>query len=161
MYHQMRRGESMYRKILLAFDGSQAGHEALRQGADLAILCGAEVVLVAVVSPDAGIVLAESVAPSGIYGAQYEDTERALRDGAQELRDAGVPVQTCLCEGNAALEIGRVARERQVDLIVVGHREQGRLARWWRGSTGTSLLTQITCSLLVAVAGATAGRPPG
>lgn len=142
----------MYRKILLAFDGSQPGHEALRQGADLAVLCGAEVVLVAVVSPDPGVVLAESVAPSGIPGSQYEDTETILRDGAQELREAGVPVQTCLCEGNPALEIGRVARERHVDLIVVGHREQGTLARWWRGSTGTSLLNQIPCSLLVAVA---------
>lgn len=146
----------MYRKILLAFDGSQTGHEALRHGADLAVLCGAEVVLVAVVSVDPGFVLAQSVAPSGIPGTQYEDTEGILRDGAQELREAGVPVQTCLCEGNPALEIARVAREQHVDLIVVGHREQSTLARWWRGSTGTSLLNQIPCSLLIAVAGPSA-----
>jgi nucleotide-binding universal stress UspA family protein len=143
----------MYGKILLAFDGSQTGHEALRQGADLAVLCGAEVVLVAVVSADPGVVMAEAVAPSGLLGAEYADTERILCDGAQELREAGVPVQTCLCQGNPSLEIGRVARERHVDLIVVGHSDRGALARWWRGSTGASLLNHSPCSLLVAFAG--------
>ena len=36
----------MYRRILLAFDGSQSGHEALHQGAELARLYGAQVMLV-------------------------------------------------------------------------------------------------------------------
>ncbi|NUZ07479.1 universal stress protein [Piscinibacter koreensis] len=56
-----------------------------------------------------------------------------------------------LAHGNAAEEIGRVAREVGADLLVVGHREQGRLSRWWRGSVGASLLTHAPCSILVAV----------
>lgn len=141
----------MYRRILLAFDGSQSGHEALHQGAELARLYGAQVMLVAVVAPDAGIVMAESVAPSGLPAFQFEDTERVLKEGAIELRRSGLSVQTSLCQGNPALEIGRVAREWVADLIVVGHREQSTLARWWRGSTGASLLAHSPCSLLVAV----------
>lgn len=40
----------MYRTILLAYDGSQQGREALDQGAKLASLCKARVHLLAVVA---------------------------------------------------------------------------------------------------------------
>jgi len=39
----------MYKKVLLAYDGSIEGRLALREGAKLAQLCGAEVFLLAVV----------------------------------------------------------------------------------------------------------------
>ena len=39
----------MYQKVLLAYDGSVEGRRALREGAKLAQLCGAEVFLLAVV----------------------------------------------------------------------------------------------------------------
>ena len=51
----------MYRKVLLAYDGSIEGRRALREGAKLAQLCRAEVFLLAVVelssiaTPDAGL----------------------------------------------------------------------------------------------------------
>jgi nucleotide-binding universal stress UspA family protein len=39
----------MYKKVLLAYDGSVEGRRALREGAKLAQLCRAEVFLLAVV----------------------------------------------------------------------------------------------------------------
>ena len=39
----------MYKKVLLAYDGSIEGRRALREGAKLAQLCRAEVFLLAVV----------------------------------------------------------------------------------------------------------------
>lgn len=142
----------MYRRILLAYDGSRAGHEALRQGADLARLCRAEVILLAIVAHEPGVALAEAVTPSDLPVREHEEMERVLDEGARELRQAGLPVQACLRQGHPAEEIGRLAREMRADLIVVGHREQGALARWWSGSTGTSLLAHAPCSLLVALA---------
>ncbi len=41
----------MYKKVLLAYDGSIEGRRALREGAKLAQLCRAEVFLLAVVTP--------------------------------------------------------------------------------------------------------------
>ena len=142
----------MYRKILLAYDGSRAGREALCQGADLARLCRAEVILLAIVALEPGVALAEAVAPSDLRAREQEEMERLLEEGAQNLRQAGLSVETRLRQGHPAEEIGRLAREMGVDLIVVGHREQGALARWWSGSTGASLLAHVPCSLLVAVA---------
>jgi nucleotide-binding universal stress UspA family protein len=142
----------MYQRILLAYDGSRAGHEALRQGADLARLCRAEVILLAIVAHEPGVALAEAVTPSDLPVREQEEMEGVLDEGARELRQAGLAVQACLRQGHPAEEIGRLAREKGVDLIVVGHREQGALARWWSGSTGASLLAHAPCSLLVAVA---------
>jgi nucleotide-binding universal stress UspA family protein len=51
----------MYKRVLLAYDGSIEGRRALREGAKLAQLCRAEVFLLAVVElssiviPDAGL----------------------------------------------------------------------------------------------------------
>ncbi len=148
----------MYRRIVLAYDGTRAGREALRQGTDLAILCKAQVCLLAVVAPELGIALAEAAAPSDLPEREREEVRRVLMEGAEELRCAGLSVETRLGAGNPAEEIGRVAREIGADLVVVGHREQTALARWWGGSVGASLLAHAPCSLLVAVSGTTAAR---
>jgi len=148
----------MYRRIVLAYDGTRAGREALRQGTDLAILCKAQVCLLAVVAPELGIALAEAAAPSDLPEREREEVRRVLMEGAEELRCARLSVETRLSAGNPAEEIGRVAREIGADLVVVGHREQTALARWWGGSVGASLLAHAPCSLLVAVSGTTAAR---
>lgn len=148
----------MYRRIVLAYDGTRAGREALRQGTDLAILCKAQVCLLAVVAPELGIALAEAAAPSDLPEREREEVRRVLMEGAEELRCAGLSVETRLGAGNPAEEIGCVAREIGADLVVVGHREQTALARWWGGSVGASLLAHAPCSLLVAVSGTMAAR---
>ena len=144
----------MYRKILLAYDGTQPGREALSQGTDLAALCRARVCLLAVVAPELGITLAEAAAPSDLPGREREEVQRVLTEGAEELRKAGLSVETRLAAGNPAEEIGRAAREVGADLIVIGHREQTAFARLWSGSVGLSLLAHVPCSVLVAVSGA-------
>ncbi len=141
----------MYRKILLAYDGSQPGHEALHQGAELASLCRARVVLLAVLAPEFGTTLAMATAPLQLPESEIAAVKRVLEEGAEELRNAGLRVETLLVAGYPADEIGRVASEISADLIVVGHRRQKTLARWWGGSTGASLLAHAPCSILVAV----------
>ena len=148
----------MYRRIVLGYDGTRAGREALRQGTDLAILCKAQVCLLAVVAPELGIALAEAAAPSDLPEREREEVHRVLMEGAEELRCARLSVETRLGAGNPAEEIGRVAREIGADLVVVGHREQSALARWWGGSVGASLLAHAPCSVLVAVSGKAPAR---
>ncbi|MDY6816926.1 MAG: universal stress protein [Pseudomonadota bacterium] len=144
----------MYQTILLAYDGSQQGREALDQGAELASLCQARVYLLAVVAHELGVALAEAAAPSeDLPEREYQEVRRTLEEGAEGLRRAGLSVETRISNGNPAEEIGRMALEVGADLVVVGHREQTALARWWRGSVGASLLAHAPCSLLVAVAG--------
>ena len=53
----------MYRTIVLAYDGSTEGRLALREGARLAQICGAEVVLLAVVDMTVGASMAGTAVP--------------------------------------------------------------------------------------------------
>jgi nucleotide-binding universal stress UspA family protein len=142
----------MYRTILLAYDGSESGREALHQGAELARLCGAKTVLLAVLAPGVGMLLAEAAGPTDLPERELVEVERVLLAGAQELRRSGLTVETQVRMGSPAAEIGSVAREISADLIVVGHRGLGTLARWWSGSTGASLLAHAPCSMLIAMA---------
>ena len=143
----------MYHTILLAYDGTRPGREALQQGASLAFLCQARVHLLAVVAPELGIRLAEAVAPSNLPERESDEVKSILAEGADELRRAGLSVETRLAAGTPAEEIGKVAQDVRADLIVVGHRDQSAIARWWGGSVGASLLAHAPCSVLVAVAG--------
>jgi nucleotide-binding universal stress UspA family protein len=59
-------------------------------------------------------------------------------EGALEF---GNPVE-CIVEA-----AGRVG----ADLIILGHRPRGRLARWWTESDEETLLERVRCSILVAV----------
>src|SRR3546814_5324675 len=74
----------MYRRIVLAYDGTRAGREALRQGTDLAILCKAQVCLLAVVAPELGIALAEAAAPSDLPAREREEVRRVMMERSEE-----------------------------------------------------------------------------
>jgi nucleotide-binding universal stress UspA family protein len=142
-------GEAMYRKVLLAYDGSAEGRRALREGARLAQICGADVFLFAVVNLSAGVMLAEG-AGSGAANYQQEAYEEILAEGVRRLKGMGFSPTARLGIGDPAEQIGAVAREIGADLVVVGHRPQGTLSRWWSGSVAAHLMDHVGCSLLVS-----------
>lgn len=140
----------MYRKILLAYDGSVEGRLALREGAMLAKLCKAEVLLLAVVDLSTGILIAEGSIP-GTAQQQREAFETVLEEGVRRLEDLGFSPEARLEFGQPAQAIATVARQISADLVVVGHRHHSALSRWWGGSVGSSLLADLSCSLLIAL----------
>ena len=142
----------MYRRIVLAYDGSVDGQEALRQGMDLARLCNAEVRLLAIVDPNLDLVAAE--AASMAIEDQQRSTNEILQIGLAQLKARGLKAEAEVGFGNPAKEISRFAVGFEADLIVLGHREQSAWMRWWTGSVGAAVLVHAPCSLLVAI-------PPG
>jgi nucleotide-binding universal stress UspA family protein len=139
----------MYRTIVLAYDGSLEGRLALREGARLAQICGASVVLVAVVE-------FASELYAGDFGALYaptdktSDVQKILDEGIERLKRMGLTPEARLERGDPSERIARVANEVGADLVVVGHHKQGTLARWLKGSVTTDLSNSLSCSLLVA-----------
>jgi nucleotide-binding universal stress UspA family protein len=136
----------MYQKVLLAYDGSVEGRRALREGAKIAQLCGAEVFLLAVaeVSAGAGTLEAGFVIPE-----QVEIYNKILLEGVERLKAMGFSPTARLNIGEAGREIAKVAEEVGANLVVVGHRPDGLLARWF-SSVGTYLVKHLQCSVLVA-----------
>jgi nucleotide-binding universal stress UspA family protein len=139
----------MYRTILLAYDGSPEGRLALREGARLAQVCGARVVLMAVVEPTLEMIAGDG---SAVYipPDRTEDFQKILDEGMARLNRMGLVPEARLETGEPADRIFRAAQEIAADLVVVGHHKQGAMARWLRGSVTTSLSDTLNCSLLVA-----------
>ena len=139
----------MYKKVLLAYDGSVEGRRALREGAKLAQLCGAEVFLLAVVENAPALATLEGGVGISI-DEQISAYKAILAEGVERLRAVGFSPTARLGMGAAAQQIAAVAEEIGANLVVVGHRPSGPLARWWFGSVGTYLTDQLRCSVLIA-----------
>ncbi|HUA53900.1 MAG TPA: universal stress protein [Candidatus Sulfotelmatobacter sp.] len=148
----------MFTKLLLAFDGSREGREALREATELARQLGAAVHLLSVVHLTPGELMGESALPGGLFDIEEAEMRKVLDEGVEALRGVGLTADGTLSRGpNPAQDIAQLAKRIGADLIVIGHREQGLLARLWSGSVGQQLIAHAPCSVLIAVAPSAAG----
>ncbi len=139
----------MYQRILLAYDGTLEGRAALREGALIARRYDAEVHLLSVIAESSGLRVADAVS-SGSLPLVEERYRAILEEGAERLRAIGFVPHATLASGEPAKVIGAVARKTAADLVVVGHRKQSMLERWWSGSSGAYLMDNIDCTLLIS-----------
>ena len=143
----------MYKRILLAYDGSDAGQKALLDCRELAQWSGSEVFLVAVMPSAMSFVGLEG----GVYDVELEERERGkyqgiLQDGLRRLEQAGHAAGGEVVTGEAVDEITKYARKIGAHLIVVGHKHlDSWAARWWRGSISGALIEHSPCSVLVVI----------
>jgi membrane fusion protein (multidrug efflux system) len=138
----------VYQRIVLAYDGSIEGRTALREGALLARRYGAQVFVLSVIREAAGTKLGEGVGGGGI-AQQRVEYERVLEEGMARLAALGFQAAGKLVIGEPAREIAAYAEQLKADLVVVGHRRQSAIGRWWSGPSGAYLSDHIPCSLLV------------
>jgi nucleotide-binding universal stress UspA family protein len=143
----------MYKKILLAYDGSDAGQKALLESRELAQWSGSELHLVAVMPSAMSFVGLEG----GVYDVELEEREKkkyrgVLEDGLRRLSELGFTARGEVVIGEAIDEITKYAKKIQSDLIVVGHKHlDSWAARWWRGSISGALIEHAPCSVLVVI----------
>lgn len=143
----------MYKTIVLAYDGSEAGQQALLDCRDIGQWSHAKLHLVAVMPPPAPAMAVEVWS----YSPEVEMAERAryqavLDSGIERLRDCGLEVDGRLVTGTAVDEIVQVAKTVEAELIVVGHKHLESWAeRWWRGSVSKNLIEHSHCSVLVVI----------
>jgi nucleotide-binding universal stress UspA family protein len=144
----------MYKRILLAYDGSDAGQKALLDCQDIAQWSQSELCLIAVMPSAMSFVGLEG----GVYDMELEEREKkkhsaVLEDGLRRLSDAGYAAKGEVLVGEAVDEISRYARKIDASLIVVGHKHlDSWAARWWRGSISGALIEQAPCSVLCVIA---------
>ena len=143
----------MYKKILLAYDGSESGQNALLDCHEIAQWSRAELTLIAVMPLPLSVIGPDG----GVYDPEQERDEKAryqeiLDTGVRKLADAGLSVRGEVVTGDAVTEINACARRIGANLIVVGHQHlNGWAARWWRGSVSRSLIEDAPCSVLVVI----------
>lgn len=143
----------MYKKILLAYDGSQSGQKALLDCREIAQWSQADLTLIAVTPVHMEVMGVEG----GIYDGNLVEQDRekyqgVLDEGLRKLAEAGFHAYGEVMYGEVVDEIAKFASKMGADLIVVGHKHlDSWAARWWRGSVSKSLIEHAPCSVLVVV----------
>ena len=145
----------MYKRILLAYDGSESGQRALIDCQEIAQLNHSELFLIAVMPLTTAYVGFEG----GVYESSAEEREQIkqkyddiLADGLRRLEASGRTAKGEVVVGESVDAITQFARKVDADLIVVGHKHlDGWAARWWRGSMSRSLIEYAHCSVLVVI----------
>lgn len=141
----------MYQRILFCYDGTAEGRRALIQGAQVAVAMRAQAYLLAICRNVVSTTVPDGITPELV--AAEQGTARALmEDGVQRLREMGLQAEGSLVYGDALVHIPQTAKRIGADLVVLGHRQRGRFARWWTQSQEEWLMDRLSCSVLVAVA---------
>jgi nucleotide-binding universal stress UspA family protein len=141
------------RSILLPTDFSLCAESALPYAADLARQMKARLVCLHVVEtmmPPVGYAAVAEPLPAVDMGGQLEEsaTRELPKLGARE-ECAGLDVEEVIARGDAAGEIVRVARERDIDLIVISSHGRTGFGRMIFGSTAESVVRHAHCPVLV------------
>lgn len=141
----------MYKRILIATDGSDKSRLAAQEGLELAKALGAEVLALYVVNE---VVIASAVRQLGADKKEVEaklqkQGEKAL-DDIKEMGDKmGVKVEPVIRIGAPANVIIDVARTENIDCIVMGSHGESGVSKLLIGSVVQKVLYWATTPVLV------------
>jgi nucleotide-binding universal stress UspA family protein len=169
----------MYRRILLALDGSECSRRALDEAIAIARIAGSVVEAVSVVAQGMEFVDIDSgfVDDYERETASYKDASAALEEAGMRFRNEGVTANIRMidsCGAEVPDVIALAAEEGNVDLIVMGTHGRRGLKRLLLGSVAEAVVRIASAPVMLvrapdapryrreqAPAGATAGRPAG
>ena len=139
----------MFRKILLAYDGSDGAKAALRIGIGLAKSLSGELHSISVEEK-----LPYYAATMGEVQDAKERVDEYFRVLTKEARDqaalAGVELQTAIRQGHEVEIIVNYAKEGGFDLLLAGYHGHSRIFERVMGSTAQSIIRLSPCSVLLA-----------
>ncbi|AKJ08347.1 universal stress protein [Archangium gephyra] len=137
-------------RILIAVDGSPPSLRALEFGASLAAKLGVGVLLLhavpQVVLPLGGMTPSSL---SELLHNQEAEGSRLLVSLADKAQPHGVAVETVLEVGEAADVISERSKAADIQMVVMGSRGQGAMARLLLGSVATQVVHTATKPVVV------------
>jgi len=151
----------MYKRILVAFDGSQASKHALDHAISIADITKAEIYILSVVPrimmpifPDEGFGAAPITAAQDLseyHEKMKELYAKSLREAEKDIKEhyPDLKVHTLLLEGRPSSTIIEEAEEKDMDLIVIGSRGLGGITGLILGSTSRKVVDNCTRPVLV------------
>jgi nucleotide-binding universal stress UspA family protein len=138
------------KRILVGVDGSEPALKAARLAAEIALRFGARLTLAYVVPrlllpPDAyGLTVAE------VESEHQSFAQKLLAAARAKLGEPGVEVDTFVLYGSPAESLAEAAAQLDADLVVVGSRGRGAVARSLLGSVTDRLVHVSSKAVLVS-----------
>jgi len=145
--------DANYTTVLCGTDGSESSFRAVDRAAAVAAGAGATLLLACVYRPMSAREVQE--AKDALGGESYKvsgatPAEDVLRDAGDRARAVGATdVEQLAIEGDAVDELVRLAKDRDVDLLVVGNRGLNSLAGRLLGSVPANVSHRAQCDVLI------------
>ncbi|PWU20534.1 MAG: hypothetical protein C5B48_12395 [Candidatus Rokuibacteriota bacterium] len=142
----------MFKRILVAYDGSDSAKAALGMGIDLAKSLDAELASISVEEhlPRYAVSITEVDEAKEQIDAHFRALTKDARDRAAL---EGVELQTIIRQGHEVREILAFTQEESFDLLVLGSHGHSRVFERIIGSTSLSVSRQTPCSVLIVRTG--------
>ncbi len=130
----MAVNSGLFRRVLIATDGSDYTKRAVKYGVELARMARAEIYAVYVVDTAAFASIPLDAAWENMYGLLRKEGEVATKYVEDLARVAGLSVERFVVEGYPGEEIVKLAEEKDADVIVMGTLGKSGLDRFLLGS---------------------------
>ena len=143
----------MFRRLLVAFDGSAHARRALDEAIELARATAGSLTIMTV-APDDNRLWAVGLGygdPLNLHdlGDEVERQYKSMLDGARDSVPADVPVTAILNRGAAASTLVNETRTGHHDLLVMGSRGRGEIQSLLLGSVSHHVLQASPIPVLV------------
>jgi nucleotide-binding universal stress UspA family protein len=152
----------MYRRVLVALDGSEFAERILPYVEALAQRFESTLVLLRAVTPPGAIIAGTAAGAAPVAGpvvdpmplieAERREAAEYLDALARRLRDEGVAAEYEIPEGGPAETITRRAGELRADLVAMTTHGRGGLGRLVLGSVADEVLRHAPCPVLLVPA---------
>lgn len=145
--------DATYTLILCGTDGSESSFRAVDRAAAVARDSGATLLLACAYRPMSAREVQD--ASDALGGESYKvsgasPAEDVLRDAQDRARKVGATqIEMLALEGDPVDELGTLAKDRKVDLVVVGNRGLNSLAGRLLGSVPANISHKATCDVLI------------
>jgi nucleotide-binding universal stress UspA family protein len=135
-------------KILVAHDGSAQADKALTKAADIAGMNQSPIIVLSVV-PDLCMMEISDDDCKKMYEIMTKESTKKLEEIKKDLSAKSVEMEMEVKFGNAAETILEVAKDRGVDLIVVGSHGRHGVKKFFLGSISSKVVDHAHCDVLI------------
>ena len=139
----------MYKNILIPTDGSEIAEQAVEHGIRLAKALNAKVHGLYVIDISAFAGIPTEAVWESMRVLLEEEGKKALAKVEELSKQLGVEHELIIREGIPAEEIVNVAKEKGVDLIVMGTAGRTGLDRFLLGSVAEKVVRTSSCPVMV------------
>jgi nucleotide-binding universal stress UspA family protein len=139
----------IYKKILIATDGSEYTKNAVDHGIDLAKNTGAKLLTVYVVDTAAFASIPMDAAWESMYELLRQEGDVAMKYVTEKAGEEGMEVEANIIEGHPADEIIKYSEKNSISLIVLGTLGKSGLDRFLLGSVAEKVVRNSKIPVLV------------
>lgn len=137
----------MYKKILLASDGSDNAERAAKEAAGLAEELSSQIILAYITgTPPQSKLVKDNF---DVHKVLKDDAEKKIKQTISALTEKEIPYTLKVAIGDPADEIIRIAEKEKADLIILGSRGLGTIKGVVLGSVSRKVTHNAECPVMI------------